>query len=194
MSQDLENETSDMLKSKLLERFRIKVSGHDFVVEIFNKDLSDENQQIYMVHVNGTPYAVEIESLGTDVDETVGATATAAPVPAPAPVPKPGSQPTAVGPGSVVPEVSAPGGQEQVATTDSTIVPGDKILSAPMPGKVLEIKIEVGAQVESGQPLVILEAMKMENVMTAPASGIVKDIPVQTGVNVNQGDVLVVIE
>jgi len=69
-----------------------------------------------------------------------------------------------------------------------------KVLTAPMPGKILEIKIKVGDHVESGQPLVILEAMKMENVMTAPATGIVKEIPIQVGANVNQGETLVVIE
>ena len=63
-----------------------------------------------------------------------------------------------------------------------------------MPGKILEIKTKIGDHVESGQPLVILEAMKMENVMTAPASGVVKEIPIQVGVNVNQGEKLVIIE
>ena len=58
----------------------------------------------------------------------------------------------------------------------------------------MEIKVKLGDGVEAGQPLVILEAMKMENVMTAPIGGTVRDIPVQVGNIVTQGDILVVIE
>jgi glutaconyl-CoA decarboxylase len=81
-----------------------------------------------------------------------------------------------------------------LTTVEKPVLLDSKTLTAPMPGKILEIKVKVGDQVEAGQPIVILEAMKMENVMTAPASGIVKEIPIETGINVNQGDILVAIE
>ena len=83
--------------------------------------------------------------------------------------------------------------QDHLSVPGSSIM-DSKTLTAPMPGKILDIKVEIGETVDAGQPLVILEAMKMENVMTAPASGIVKDIPIKVGINVNQGDVMVVIE
>jgi glutaconyl-CoA decarboxylase len=63
-----------------------------------------------------------------------------------------------------------------------------------MPGKVLSINVEVGDKVKAGQPVLILEAMKMENILNAPSDGTVKEIKVAPGANANQGDLLIVIE
>ena len=49
-----------------------------------------------------------------------------------------------------------------------------KDINAPMPGLVLEVSVEAGQEVEEGTPLLILEAMKMENVIKAPGTGVVK--------------------
>jgi biotin carboxyl carrier protein len=65
---------------------------------------------------------------------------------------------------------------------------------APMPGKVVRVLVEVGARVEAGAGLVIVEAMKMQNEMKAPKAGSVVSLPAQAGANVNAGDVLAVIE
>jgi glutaconyl-CoA decarboxylase len=62
-----------------------------------------------------------------------------------------------------------------------------------MPGKVLKVAVSVGAQVNSGDVLLILEAMKMENEIQAPVSGTVKEVRVKDGDSVNTGDVLVVL-
>lgn len=70
---------------------------------------------------------------------------------------------------------------------------GVATIRAPMPGLVLGIPFEVGAKVERGQTVVILEAMKMENDLASPISGIVKEIKVTKGQTVNQGDALVVV-
>jgi len=64
-------------------------------------------------------------------------------------------------------------------------------VKAPMPGTVLDIKAVEGQPVKSGDVLLILEAMKMENEITAPVPGTVKSIDVVKGSNVNAGDVLV---
>ncbi|WP_291725074.1 acetyl-CoA carboxylase biotin carboxyl carrier protein subunit [Bernardetia sp.] len=64
-------------------------------------------------------------------------------------------------------------------------------LKAPMPGLVLDILIEEGAKVEKGTPLMILEAMKMENVLKAAGEGEIKSIPVNKGQNVEKGAVLI---
>ena len=64
---------------------------------------------------------------------------------------------------------------------------------APMPGAVLAVHIAPGASVESGQPLVTLEAMKMEHVVTAPTAGIVIEVLVQLGWQVARGERLVVL-
>ncbi|MCY0880200.1 MAG: biotin/lipoyl-binding protein [Firmicutes bacterium] len=66
-------------------------------------------------------------------------------------------------------------------------------VEAPLPGVVLDVKVQVGQQVSFGQVLVILEAMKMENEITAPAPGVVQSVRVAPGDNVAQGDILVVL-
>ena len=66
-------------------------------------------------------------------------------------------------------------------------------VEAPMPGIIIRLEKNVGDQVEEGDVLLILEAMKMENSITAPASGVIKEIRVKEGENVSKGQVLVVI-
>ena len=70
---------------------------------------------------------------------------------------------------------------------------GEAILRAPMPGLVLGLPMKPGAVVERGQTVVVLVAMKMENVLSSPITGKVKEIKVSKGQTVNQGDVLVVV-
>jgi 3-methylcrotonyl-CoA carboxylase alpha subunit len=60
-------------------------------------------------------------------------------------------------------------------------------LSAPMPGKVLQVLVQAGAQVAKGAPLVILEAMKMEHTIAAPHDGRVAEIHFKAGEQVNEG-------
>ena len=68
---------------------------------------------------------------------------------------------------------------------------GARTVSAPMPGKVLSVNVTPGQAVKSGEVLLILEAMKMENEIMAPADGTVDTVPATAGANVNSGDVLV---
>ncbi|NNE02901.1 MAG: biotin attachment protein [Eudoraea sp.] len=65
---------------------------------------------------------------------------------------------------------------------------------APMPGLVLEIPIEVGQQVNEDEPLLILEAMKMENVLSSPREGIIKSISVAKGDTVEKKQLLITFE
>jgi excisionase family DNA binding protein len=62
---------------------------------------------------------------------------------------------------------------------------------SPMPGNVLAVHVAPGTPVDSGQPLVTIEAMKMEHVVTAPTAGTVAAVLVQLGVQVNRGQALV---
>jgi biotin carboxyl carrier protein len=70
---------------------------------------------------------------------------------------------------------------------------GEVMVRAPMPGLVSGLPMDPGANVERGQTVVILEAMKMENDLASPINGKVKEIRVSKGQTVNQGDVLVVV-
>jgi biotin carboxyl carrier protein len=63
-----------------------------------------------------------------------------------------------------------------------------------MPGTVLDVKVTPGQAVKSGDVLLILEAMKMENEIMAPSDGTVDTVPVAKGASVNSGDVLVTLK
>ncbi len=65
-----------------------------------------------------------------------------------------------------------------------------KELRAPMPGLVRQVNVQVGDQVDSGDALFILEAMKMENVLKSPVNGIVSDIFVKPGESVEKNQIL----
>ncbi|MHB8694409.1 MAG: acetyl/propionyl/methylcrotonyl-CoA carboxylase subunit alpha [Solirubrobacteraceae bacterium] len=67
-------------------------------------------------------------------------------------------------------------------------------LTAPMPGAVLRLMTTVGARVEQGQPLLVLEAMKMEHEIVAPVAGRVTELPVEQGEQVQAGAVLAIID
>jgi biotin carboxyl carrier protein len=67
-------------------------------------------------------------------------------------------------------------------------------LTASMPGKIVRVMTEQGAQVEAGESLVVVEAMKMQNEMKAPKSGTVVELRAEAGATVQAGDVLVVVE
>lgn len=68
---------------------------------------------------------------------------------------------------------------------------GDRTVKAPMPGLVLRVEVEAGARVESGTPLLVLEAMKMENELRADGPGVVRAVHVQAGQAVERGVALV---
>ncbi|MDQ4119666.1 MAG: acetyl/propionyl-CoA carboxylase subunit alpha, partial [Actinomycetota bacterium] len=66
-------------------------------------------------------------------------------------------------------------------------------LLAPMPGTVVRVLGEPGRQVEAGQPLVVLEAMKMEHTVAAPGDGVLGEVRVSAGDQVDTGQVLAVV-
>lgn len=109
--------------------------------------------------------------------------------------------PTPTG-GATIPE-TGPGGQAAVpvgggaapaGTTGATDANGaldDGWIVAPMPGTVTEVAVNVGDTVNSGDVIVILTAMKLENEIVAPATGVVQAIEVSEADNVNSDDRLV---
>lgn len=81
--------------------------------------------------------------------------------------------------------------RESEHALDSIVAPE---LTAPMPGKVTQVLVEAGAKVSAGDPLILLEAMKMENRLLAEADGTVAEIKVAAGDMVDGGQVLLVME
>ena len=131
----------------------------------------------YKVTVNGTAYDVLVEDMG-------GAQAGYAPVAQPAAA--------AVAPVAAAP-VPAPAPVAAPIPAAAPAPAGASVVEAPMPGKILKISVAVGASVSSGDVLLILEAMKMENEISAPAGGTVREIRAREGDSVNTGDVLIVL-
>ena len=120
----------------------------------------------YTITVNGNVYDVTVE-------EGSGAVA-AAPVAAPA---APKAAPAAP---KAAPKAAAPVGAQ-----------GGVKVNAPMPGKILGVKVAAGQAVSKGDVLVVLEAMKMENEIVAPQDGTVASVNTSVGEQVEAGAVLV---
>ena len=78
---------------------------------------------------------------------------------------------------------------EQQADASSTVS-----IEAPMPGKIIDIMVEEGGEVKEGEPIIILEAMKMQNEITSHISGTVKSISVKKNESVMKDDVLIEIQ
>lgn len=118
----------------------------------------------FMINVNGKSYEVEVEEVGGSSFSAPAAPAQAAPTQAaPAQAPK----------------AQAPQGSN-----------GAVKVASPMPGTILKIIANVGDKVTKGQPIIVLEAMKMENDIVAPEDGTVASINVTNGQSVNSGDII----
>lgn len=71
---------------------------------------------------------------------------------------------------------------------------GPRKLVAPMPGKVVRVLTPEKSEVEAGQGVVVVEAMKMQNELKSPKKGVVQKVLAAVGANVNAGDVLAIVE
>ncbi|MFC5176413.1 biotin carboxylase N-terminal domain-containing protein [Nocardioides taihuensis] len=95
-------------------------------------------------------------------------------------------------------DVDSAHGHVRLTRTPRFTDPADAVASgsllAPMPGTVVSVTVEAGARVEAGQPVLVLEAMKMQHTVAAPTAGTVTELPVSTGQQVAAGEVLAVVE
>ena len=84
--------------------------------------------------------------------------------------------------------------QKLIKVSPETVHKKELAVTAPMPGLVIELEVKEGDSVKSGQGLVIVEAMKMQNEMKAPKDGVIKKILVKKSQTVNSKDILIIIE
>lgn len=138
-----------------MDVYEITVNGKKYVVEV-----GDTSRSPVEVIVNGVPRTV-------DLVRGRPAAATQAP---------------AVEQASASPPVEALAEEEQPEIEVTPVVGNGHVVSAPMPGKVLAVRVSVGEAVKEGDTVCTLEAMKMEMPISASASGTVK------GIHVNVGD------
>lgn len=141
-------------------KYNFRINGHDYQV-----DVNSVEGGIADVTVNGTDYKVELADA----------------VPAPAQqAARPAPQATfTAAPAS---QTTAPATQAAQTATASAPQGKGEVVTAPLPGVILDIKVKVGDAVKAGQTVAVLEAMKMENEIEATASGTV------TAVNAGKGD------
>lgn len=133
---------------------------------LYKVTIGDIEDNIAHVEVNGTPYSVKMEQ---------------APKAAPT---KP-----------VVRPVAAPKPATTTAAPAARPAAGGKSgVKSPLPGVILDVKVNVGDEVKKGQVVIILEAMKMENNINADRDGKVTAIPVSKGESVLEGTDLIIIE
>ena len=78
---------------------------------------------------------------------------------------------------------------EQQAESSATVA-----IEAPMPGKIIDILVEDGTEVKEGEPIISLEAMKMQNEISSHASGVVKSVAVRKNDSVMKDDVLIEVQ
>lgn len=143
-------------------KYNFRINGHDYQV-----DVNSVEGGIADVTVNGTDYKVELADA----------------VPAPAQqAARPAPQAVSTGAPAVTPQATAPAPQAAQTATASAPQGKGEVVTAPLPGVILDIKVKVGDAVKAGQTVAVLEAMKMENEIESTASGTV------TAVNAGKGD------
>lgn len=129
----------------------------------YTVDINNVEGQTIELELNGTSYKVE-------VDKEIKQTKT----------------PKLVRPAAVPSTDSTP----QTAKTTSS---GAQTVKSPLPGTVLDVYVKVGDVVKVGQKLIMLEAMKMENIIDSDLDGTITDIKARTGDAIMEGDVLITI-
>jgi pyruvate carboxylase subunit B len=130
----------------------------------------------FNVFVDGEHYEVDVEAVGGAPGFTVSPRIAAA------------GQPTTPPPSAEPPQKPK---EKKPATT--AVVEGTKVL-APMPGMIIRYLVKAGDKIKAGDPLLILEAMKMQNNVPAPVDGVVRVISFGPGASVSTNDVLAVID
>ena len=133
----------------------------------------------YTITVNGQAYDVQVEE-----NASGASVAAAAPVAAPAPV-----APAAAPAPTAAPAAAAPAAP--AAAPAPAPAADAEVVSSPMPGTILDIKVSAGSKVSKGDVLVVLEAMKMENDIVAAHDATVAAVHVQKGDSVESGSALV---
>ena len=151
------------------------MSNYDLVINgsAYSVDIVEMSGAAATVVVNGVTYDVQLPADAAAPMAPPAAVAPTAPAAAPA-APKPAAAPTP-------------------AAAAAPVVEGSEVISAPMPGHILNVLVAAGDSVEVGDTLLVMEAMKMENEIKAHVAGTVQEIKVSKGQDVGVGEVLAVI-
>ena len=133
----------------------------------YNVVINDVQESVASVEVNGSNYKVEFE--------------------------KPIVKPTAIKVVKTAPAAPAVSAATPKPSAAPAPTAGGTTVSSPLPGVILDVCVKEGDAVKTGQKIMVLEAMKMENVIEATADGVIKSIKVNKGDSVMEGTPLAII-
>jgi len=148
------------------KKVTVIVEGREYIVEV-----GDLGESPIKATVNNRTYRVDVpaqdvvQDARQDVAQNTGQPTPAAPVEIPVPVKKEGA--------------SSPTGS------------GGTVISAPMPGNIIEVKVKAGESVQPGDVICVLEAMKMNNMIYADQAGVIATVEVVAGQAIDYGATLV---
>ncbi|MEX0322081.1 MAG: biotin/lipoyl-containing protein [Puniceicoccaceae bacterium] len=148
-----------------MRKYELKVNASSFTIQV-KEFTADEAELI----INGKPYLVEVGAIEHD---SMKSKVARKPIP------------TSSG--------GAAAGAPTPAKAPAPAASGDNAVTAPIPGKIMEIFVKEGDAVKVGQPVLKMEAMKMENVINATEAGTVGKIQVNEGDAVAQGQELILL-
>ncbi len=132
----------------------------------------------FRIVVDGEEYFVEVEEVKSE--RVVSADSS----------PKAPARPIATAP-KTAPSVASPPVSTPAPKAAPAVAPSGDSITAPLQGTVLSVNVSSGDQVKSGDILVVIEAMKMENEIVAPHDGEIASVHVDKGVIVSSGDLLI---
>jgi len=162
-----------------MRRYSVSIDNRSFTIDVI-ETAADR----FVVSVGDQTFEATL-----DADEDLpGTVVSPGMMPAePGTVPSDGSRPAA----SQTPAVSRPASRSRRADAPRAAAGVTDVLSAPMPGVVLEVLVVAGTAIGRGDPILVLEAMKMRNTIRAPHPAVVVDVVVEAGQPVGPGDPLV---
>ncbi len=173
------------MRKEFKDRYIVTVEDHEFDIELTPRDKD------FLIEFNGAGYEVAVDQLATDkflFKVNDGSTEIS--------ISRNGRGLEVFIDGKVLNVRVEPYNLAELRKKagSSADDPGDKIVKAPMPGMVLSTIVKSGDKVAKGKTLLIIEAMKMENMIKAPYDGIIREIFVTAGQAVDKSDNLVELE
>ena len=159
-----------------MKKYQYKVQGVDYEVEI-----AEVEGKIARVNVNGIPFEIEMQKpINAAKHPALAAT-------------RQRVEPVAEAPAAPAAPATPAAAAPQPAAASQQPVAGGTAVKAPLPGTIIDIKVSIGQQVNVGDTVIVLEAMKMQNNIEAESAGTVKVINVTKGDSVMEGAVLLTI-
>lgn len=168
----------------MAKNYRLNVSG-----ELREVAIEDDGEGRFLARIGGDEYSVVLESL----DDNTLFRLRINDRPTPVAIKRDGyALELFIGPDRHVAEI-----ERSAAGSFGTLAPaieGEVRLIAPMTGQISEVLVGVGDEVQEGDPLVVIVAMKMNNEIRSPASGTISEVAVAPADTVDQGDLLLILQ